>query len=103
MTCRGNMGTVESIKRILKSHKREIQKRYNVKEIGIFGSYVRGEQKSKSDIDILVDFFEAPDLIEFIELRTYLSRLLKAEVDLVMKSALKPGIGRKILNEVIYL
>jgi predicted nucleotidyltransferase len=52
------MKTLEEIKKILKQHKRELKEKYGVKEIGIFGSYVRGEQKKKSDIDILVEFYE---------------------------------------------
>jgi hypothetical protein len=97
------MRATEEIKEILKSHKSEIQKRYKVKELGIFGSYLKNRQKRESDIDILVEYFEIPDLIDFIELRGYLSELLNIKVDLVMKSALKPNIGRRILKEVVYL
>jgi len=73
-----------------------------VKEIGIFGSYVRNEQKKNSDLDILVDFEETPSLFKFMELESYLKTILKVKVDLVMKSVLKPRIGRRILNEVVY-
>jgi len=51
------MKTLEEIKKILRQHKTELKEKYGVKEIGIFGSYVRGEQKKKSDIDILVEFY----------------------------------------------
>jgi len=52
------MKTLDEIKNILAQHKEELRQKYKVKEIGIFGSYVRGEQKRKSDVDILVEFKE---------------------------------------------
>jgi predicted nucleotidyltransferase len=58
--------TIEEIKRILKEHKEELRDRFKVKEIGVFGSYVRGEQKRKgSDIDILVEFEEPIGFLNF--------------------------------------
>jgi len=96
---------IDKIRQILEQHKSELKERYGVKEIGVFGSYVRGEQKEESDIDILVTFEPdvKMDLIKFIELEMYLSELLGAKVDLVMKSALKPRIGKRILEEVVYI
>lgn len=92
---------LEDIIRVLKEHKEELAEKYNVKEIGVFGSYVRDEQKAGSDIDILVEFYEAPSLLRFINLENYLSDLLGMKVDLVMKKALKRNIGEEILREVI--
>jgi len=86
--------------RILKQHFPEIKKKYSVSYLGIFGSYVRGEQTSDSDLDLLVEFYEKPGLFEYIELEDHLSDLLGVKVDLVMKNALKPNIGKRILNEV---
>jgi len=97
------MRTVEEIKKILINLKPEIQKKYKVKKLGIFGSYIKNQQKRGSDIDILMEYSEVPDLIDFIELQSYLSNLLGIKVDLVMKSSLKPNIRRGILREVIYL
>lgn len=97
------MRTVEEITKILKSHKPELQKRYKVREMGIFGSYIKNKQKQTSDIDILVDFEETPTLIKFINFENYLSDLLGIKVDLVMKKALKPNIGKVILKEVAYI
>lgn len=79
----------------------EIRKRYGVCSLGIFGSFVRGEQRRRSDLDVLVEFDHAPTLFGFIELQDYLTDLLGIKIDLVMKSALKPAIGRHILAEVI--
>lgn len=75
--------------------------RYRVKEIGIFGSYVRGEEKKRSDLDILVDFDEPISLLKFIELENYLRENIGLKVDLVMKDSLKPRIGRHIIKEVV--
>ena len=72
-----------------------------MKTIGVFGSYVRGEQKRESDIDVLVEFEEPVGLFEFMDLEAYLTGLLDVKVDLVSKKALKPHIGQHILEEVI--
>ncbi len=97
------MKTIEEIKKTLTEHKEGLKERFKVKELGIFGSYVRGEEKETSDIDILVEFDEPVGLISFVGLKNYLSDLSGVEVDLVMKSALKPRIGKRILKEVIYV
>ena len=91
------------IKQILKENKDVLADRFKVKEIGIFGSYVRGEQKKKSDLDILAEFEEPIRLIEFVALENYLSELIGRKVDVVMKSALKQRIRKHILREVLYI
>jgi predicted nucleotidyltransferase len=88
---------IEELRQILP----DLEKCYKVKSLGIFGSYVHGEQHSRSDLDLLVEFHDAPSLLKFIELEHYLSDLLGMKVDLVMKDALKPAIGKRILREVI--
>jgi len=99
------MKRIEEIMKILMEHKEELRKRYGVKEIGIFGSYVRGKEKKSSDLDLLVEFdpHKSIGLLEFINMENYLSDIMGVKVDLVMKSALKPRIGEHILKEVIYL
>jgi predicted nucleotidyltransferase len=64
---------------------------------------VRGEQKKRSDIDILVEFEKIPDLLQFINLERYLSKLLKKKVDLVRKEAIRPELKSVILSEVVYI
>ena len=93
---------VQEIKRISSVHKKELREEYGVKEIGIFGSYARKENRKNSDIDILVEPERPMGFFTFIKLERYLSDLLGGKVDLVTKSALKPYIGRRILSEVIY-
>jgi len=96
--------TLTEIKEILKRHETELKKRYRIKKIGIFGSYLRGEAREKSDLDILVEFEQGVDigLLKFVGMENYLSDLLGVKVDLVEKSALKPRIGKHILKEVVY-
>jgi len=94
---------LEEVKRILIENKPFLQERFKVKELGIFGSYVRGENKSGSDIDILVDFTEPVSLFEFMELEEFLTELLGVKVDLVMKGGLKRRIKARILAEAVYL
>ncbi len=97
------MKDLEEIKEIISSHLSEIKEKFGVKQLGIFGSYVRGEETSESDIDILVEFEHAVDFFVFLELEEYLQKLIGVKVDLIMKKALKPEIGKRILNEVIYV
>lgn len=98
-----NMKNINEIKRILNENKTLFEKKFNVKEIGIFGSYVKSKQTKKSDLDILVEFKLPVDFFDFLELENYLTDLLGVKVDLVMKKSLKPNIGRNILKEVIYV
>jgi len=97
------MEKVEEIKRVLAGHKRELRQRFKVKSIGVFGSFVRGEERKASDVDILVEFVEPVGFFEFIALEDYLSGLLGVRVDLVSKKALKPRIGERVLKEVAYV
>jgi len=96
------MKTLEEIKNILAKHKVELEQKYKVKEIGIFGSCARKENKIH-DIDILVEFEEPIGFFQFMDLEEYLENLLSTKVDLVSKKALKPHIGKHILKETIYL
>ncbi len=97
------MPTIEKLKALLASHKEELKKNYKVKEIGIFGSYVRNEQTKKSDVDVLVTFSETIDLFKFVGLENYLSDVLGVKVDLVMKDGIKPRLKERILNEAVYV
>jgi predicted nucleotidyltransferase len=74
---------------------------YQVAALGIFGSYVHNKQNADSDLDLLVTFSDPPSLIKFIQLENYLSDLLETKIDLVMREALKPRIGERILKEVV--
>ena len=97
------MQSIREINEVLRKHKEELYKKYKVKEIGIFGSFIRGEQRKRSDIDILVEFEEVPDLLKFIEIERYLTRILKKKVDLVRKEGIRPELKDIILEEVVYI
>lgn len=97
------MNKLNQIKEIIKERKKELEEKFKVKEIGIFGSYVKGGERKRSDVDILVEFKEPIGLFEFMELEEYLAKLLGLKVDLVSKKALKPIIGQYILKEVVYI
>ncbi len=97
------MRDVEIVKHALLENKAELKEKFKVKTIGVFGSYVRGEQNRSSDVDILVEFEEPVGLFEFMKLENYLSDLLGVKVDLVSKKALKPHIGEHTVQEVIMI
>ena len=87
--------------RILREHLPELGERYGVETLGIFGSYVRGEEQEGSDLDVLVEFNRSIGLFDFVALNEYLSDILGTKVDLVMRQALKRRIGKRILEEVV--
>ncbi|MCX6004992.1 MAG: nucleotidyltransferase family protein [Chloroflexi bacterium] len=97
------MKTIGEITDLLNAKKPELNQRYGISEIGIFGSYVLGKQNKRSDLDILIEFTRPVGLFEFIRLENYLSEITGLKVDLVMKNALKPRIGAYILREVQYV
>ncbi len=89
--------------RILRRKLPFLRERYQVDNLGVFGSFVRNDQRAGSDLDLLVSFRSPPSLLQFIELENYLSDLLGIRVDLVMKDTLKRRIGKRILQEVMPL
>lgn len=95
--------TLRRLSAILKKQMPELAERYRVKSLGVFGSYVRHEQTPRSDLDILVEFDQAPDLFKFMDLEDHLAKALGVKVDLVPRRALKGEIGERILREVVTL
>ena len=93
--------TLETIQRLLREQLPRLRRDYSVRTLEMFGSFVRGEASHGSDLDLLVAFDETPTLFTFVRLEDELSRILDLEVDLVMKSSLKPNIGARILSEAI--
>ncbi|MCL4497057.1 MAG: nucleotidyltransferase family protein [Deltaproteobacteria bacterium] len=93
----------DEILRILKQHKEELYKKYGVKEIGLFGSFARGEETDKSDIDILVEFEKPVGLLTVSSLENYLSDLLGIKADVVRKRNIRKELKENILNEVVNL
>jgi len=95
------MKNIEKVKKILGTHKPILERRFKVKNIGIFGSFVREEEGKDSDIDILVEFSTPVSFFTFLELEEYLKEKLGIDVDLVTKKGLKPDIGKRILEQVL--
>ncbi|MBC7776859.1 MAG: nucleotidyltransferase family protein [Phycisphaerae bacterium] len=95
--------TLTDIKNKLTALKPELHERFGVSEIGVFGSWVRGEEKKTSDIDMLVSFDRRVDLFDLMELEEFLQEIFQCKIDLALKRSLKPLIGKHILAEVEYL
>jgi len=93
--------TFNDIKTILQQHRGYLRDKYGVREIGVFGSYIRGEQGEDSDVDILVEFDKPVGFFRFLDLEEYLESILGLKVDLVTRKALKPVIGKYILDELV--
>ena len=97
------MKTKKEILEILRQKLPELRERYGVKKIGLFGSYARGEQKERSDIDLLVEFEKPIDLFRLFELEEELSELLGAKVEIVTPEGLKERIRQYIMQDVAYV
>ncbi|MGA2385858.1 MAG: nucleotidyltransferase family protein [Candidatus Bathyarchaeia archaeon] len=93
--------SLDEVKQQLQALKPTLKKRFKVETVDIFGSYARGEQTEKSDIDILVTYSEGADLLLVAGLRSYLRRKLHVKVDVVSKKYLNPVIKDHVLSEAI--
>ncbi|MCS6883742.1 MAG: nucleotidyltransferase family protein [Chloroflexaceae bacterium] len=92
-----------TIRRVLKSQRAQLQERYRVCAIWLFGSYARGEARPRSDIDLLVEFEEPPSLVEWARMQRELSQLLGKRVEVAPKHLLKPRVRERVLREAIRL
>ena len=95
------MKSLEEIKEIIKSHREELKERYRVRSIAIFGSYVRGEQREESDIDLLVEFEGSVSLLHIVSVENYLSDILGMKVDLVPRKNIREELRETIIKEAI--
>lgn len=97
------MKTISDIKEILARYKPTLTREYFVREIGVFGSYVRNEQKEGSDIDILVEFEKPVSLLKLIGLENYLKKVIDDKVEVIPKKGIRPELKDNILGEVVYI
>ncbi|KPL01638.1 MAG: hypothetical protein AMJ73_10295 [candidate division Zixibacteria bacterium SM1_73] len=97
------MKTLEEIKKLIGQYKQELKEKLKVKEIGIFGSTIRGERSQTSDIDLLVDFKNEADLFDLMGLGLFLEEKFNQRVDVVPKRAIREEIKDRVLKEVVYL
>ena len=97
------MKTLAEIRQLLEAEKPRLAQEYGVRVLGVFGSYVRDEQRPDSDLDILIELERPPriTLIGLVELEYDLSDLLGVKVDLVISTNLRKRIGQRILREVV--
>ena len=96
------MSKLEGLKEIIRQHRQELEQKYKVKTIAIFGSYARGEETEESDVDILVEFTEPVGLL-FVDLAEYLEKILGVKVDLVPRDAIKPNRRKYIEEDLLYV
>jgi len=94
---------INEILNILSDLKTEIRQRYKAEVKGVFGSYVKGEQREGSDLDVLVEFDEGANLLDLTGLSLFLEEELNCRVDVVPESAIRKEIKESILKEAAYL
>ncbi len=87
----------------LKSLKGELATRYDVREIGIFGSVAREEHDAGSDIDLLVEFGSQADLLTYIGLWQYLEDSFGIKIDLVSKGGLRREMRDAVMRDVVFI
>jgi uncharacterized protein len=88
---------------LLRQHEPEIKNRFGVATIGIFGSFIRGEERPESDVDVLVTFRKGKETFDnYMDCKFYLEDLFGRKVDLIMKGAIKKRLKPYILGEVVY-
>lgn len=93
--------TLDAIRRRLRTELPRLRREYRLRDLEVFGSWVRDEVHADSDLDLLVTFDETPTLFRFVELENELADLLGIRVDLVMRDGLKPALGERILAEAV--
>jgi len=96
------MYTLQQIVQILKHHKPELQKKYPLSGIGVFGSYARGEATDKSDIDIAVEL-SGPMGLNFVAMADEIEALFGIKTDVVPKRAIKPEYLQYVEKDIIYV
>jgi len=97
------MSPVEDVSARLAELKPRLKREYSIGELGIFGSYARGEQRSDSDLDVLVAFERPVTLFDLVRLEDDLADELGVEVDLVTKESLKPRIESRVSEDLVYV
>ncbi len=97
------MLTLAEVKEILKGYKDEIRERYKAEILGVFGSYARGEQNEKSDVDILVRFHKGATLFDLVELGDFLEEKLGINVDIVSENAVREELRDRIEKDLVAL
>ena len=95
------MKDLNEIKEIIKQHRNIVADKYGIAVVSIFGSYVRGEQEQRSDIDLLADILRPISLLEMVGAEIYLSEVLGVKVDLIPKRAVREELREAIFKETV--
>ena len=94
---------MDEIRETIKSHQDLLAQKYGVAAVGVFGSYVRGEERAGSDLDLLVEILRPIDLLKLVGAEIYLTEVLGVKVDLVPKRSLRVELRETILKEAVSL
>lgn len=97
------MTDINHIKKVIREQKTTLRDRFKVARIGIFGSYVRGDMHSGSDVDVVVEFSDTISLLKLVSLENYLSELLGMKVDVVPKEDIRIELRDRILGEAVFV
>ena len=95
--------SLEEIRELIGQHRPELTRQFHVEKIGVFGSYARGMQKKRSDIDFLVSFDKAINYLELAGLKIYIEKITGLKSDVVPFHNLRPEFRENVYKEVIYI
>ncbi len=95
------MRTIDEIREVIREHEGELRRRYKARVVGIFGSYVRGEARADSDLDVLAAFEPDASLLDLGGAQVMLSELLGIKVDLIPREDLRPELKARIESEAV--
>lgn len=96
------MLTLQNILQILRQHKPELQRKYPISRLGVFGSYARGEATEKSDIDIAVEI-NGPMGLNFVAMANEIEELFGIKTDVVPKRSIKPQYLPYVEKDIVYV
>lgn len=95
------MKTVDEIRAIIRRHRNVLAEKYGIAVVGVFGSYVRGEQRQGSDVDLLIEILRPISLLEVVGAEIYLEEMLQMKIDLVPKRDVRDELRESILAETV--
>jgi len=95
--------SLEEIKEVIERHRTELKSQFHVEKIGVFGSYARGDQKKRSDIDFLVMFDEPVSYLDLGGLKIFMEEITGLESHMVPSYNLRPAFRDNVLKEVKYI
>lgn len=96
--------TIDELLSVLKGCRQGLAERYGVRDLAVFGSYVKGNQHKRSDIDILVELEKTSKTFDnYMELKFYLTRIIGGKVDLVLKDSIREELKERVFSEAVHV